>query len=266
MNSTGQIENYASAAEEQGLTGEDRINLSEPAQIAAAQQIAARSEGVCAGLTALITALTFGIALLTPPISGPLVADPLAYPFADIASRFPRDYYWMYPAMLLALVYLAWMVSQYHAAPVGRKLTAHLALSFAAPAAVILLVNYFVQLGVVQPSILNAEGDGIELLTQYNPHGLFIALEEIGYLLMSLSFAFSVALFARKTRLDAAIRGMLGGAALLSLLAYVVISAALGLAREYYLEITLISIDFLALIVSGGLVAWRQLRLSNLVE
>jgi hypothetical protein len=29
---------------------------------------------------------------------------------------------------------------------------------------------------------MNGETDGLSILTQYNPHGIFIALEEIGYL------------------------------------------------------------------------------------
>lgn len=34
---------------------------------------------------------------------------------------------------------------------------------------------------------MHGETEGITLLTQYNAHGIFIALEELGYLLMSLS-------------------------------------------------------------------------------
>jgi hypothetical protein len=34
---------------------------------------------------------------------------------------------------------------------------------------------------------MHGETEGITLLTQYNAHGIFIVLEELGYLLMSLS-------------------------------------------------------------------------------
>jgi hypothetical protein len=39
-------------------------------------------------------------------------------------------------------------------------------------------------------SLMNGQAQGIALLTQYNPYGVFIVLEELGYLLMSLSFLF----------------------------------------------------------------------------
>jgi hypothetical protein len=57
-------------------------------------------------LPAVLTIGTFAIAIATPPLAGPLCAGGcFTYPYSDIASRFPRDYYWMYPAMLLNLVY-----------------------------------------------------------------------------------------------------------------------------------------------------------------
>ena len=39
---------------------------------------------------------------------------------------------------------------------------------------------------------MNGETDGIALLTQYNGHGIFIAMEELGYITMSISFLFSL--------------------------------------------------------------------------
>ncbi|MDD4638425.1 MAG: hypothetical protein PHT63_01535, partial [Bacteroidales bacterium] len=58
-------------------------------------------------ITAVLTIFTFSIAILTPPLSGPFCeTGGFAYPFYDIAGRFPRDYYWMYPAMILTASYL----------------------------------------------------------------------------------------------------------------------------------------------------------------
>ena len=48
----------------------------------------------------------------------------------------------------------------------------------------------------MQPSILLGETEGFALLTQYNPHGVFIALEDLGYFLMGMAFVFLGALFA----------------------------------------------------------------------
>lgn len=69
-----------------------------------------------------------------------------------------------------------------------KKIYGYIGLSFSIISATILLIDYFVQISVIQPSLLQGETEGIAILTQYNPHGIFIALEEIGYLMMSLSF------------------------------------------------------------------------------
>lgn len=45
---------------------------------------------------------------------------------------------------------------------------------FAILAAVILLVDYFIQFSVVPVSLMSGETEGIPLLTLYNPHGIFI--------------------------------------------------------------------------------------------
>ena len=42
-------------------------------------------------------------------------------------------------------------------------------------------------------------------MTQYNPYGVFIVLEELGYLLMSLSFVFLAPVFAGGGRLASVI-------------------------------------------------------------
>lgn len=43
----------------------------------------------------ILTIITIGIANSTPPLSGPFCqAGCFQYPYTDIASRFPRDYYY----------------------------------------------------------------------------------------------------------------------------------------------------------------------------
>ena len=69
-----------------------------------------------------------------------------------------------------------------------------------------LLVDYFVQFSVVPASLMSGETEGITMLTQYNPHEIFIALEELGYIMMSLSFLFVAPVLADKTRLETLIR------------------------------------------------------------
>ncbi len=55
-------------------------------------------------------------------------------------------------------------------------------------ATAVLLIDYYIQVTVMQPSLVKGQLDGWAMLTMYNPHGVFIALEEIGYLLMSVVF------------------------------------------------------------------------------
>ena len=153
--------------------------------------------------TGVTTLISFGIAIVTPPVSGSFCReDCIGYPYLEIAGRFPRDYYWMFPAIVATLLYVALMVGLHGRAAAESKSFSLFAVVLAAMAALLLVGDYFIQLAVVQPSILAGEADGISLLTQYNPHGLFIALEELGYLLMSASLACVAPTLSRATRLE----------------------------------------------------------------
>ncbi len=133
-------------------------------------------------ITAILTVITFGIAITTPPLSGPYCTGScFEYPYIDISNRFPRDYYWMYPAILLSFTYLMMIVSIQHIATNGKKLYGMIGVSFAAMSALVLSADYFIQVSVIQPSLLSGETEGIALLTQFNPHGIFIVLEEMGF-------------------------------------------------------------------------------------
>src|ERR1044071_1326810 len=82
-------------------------------------------------LTAAITGITFLIAILTPPLSGPWCKSGCyEYPYVGIASRFPRDYYWMYPAMLLEVLFLVLLASIHQLAALEKKLYSLIALLF----------------------------------------------------------------------------------------------------------------------------------------
>jgi len=206
--------------------------------------------------TALSTMLTFAIAILTPPLSGPLCIEGcFDYPYLEIAARFPRDYYWMFAAIPATLLYVAWMVGLHARATPERRLVAQFGLALSVMAALTLVGDYFVQLAVIEPSILAGESDGISLLTQYNPHGAFIALEELGYLLMSLSLACMALALPKATRLERTIRwlfisGWVGNLAALGwfLLKY-------GHARAYLFEIAVISVDWFVLIAGASMAA-----------
>jgi hypothetical protein len=202
--------------------------------------------------TTFLTILTFVIAILTPPLSGPFCQSGCyQYPYLDIASRFPRDYYWMYPATILTLAYIALVSCIFYQVPSGKKVFGLIGLSFSLMASLILSIDYFVQITVIQPSLLQGETDGIAIFTQYNPHGLFIALEELGYLLMSLSFACLAPVFSKDSLLEKSIRRIFLAGFFVTLLALGMISILYGIHREYRFEVAVITIDWLVLFING---------------
>lgn len=206
-------------------------------------------------LSVALTVLTFGIAFFTPPLSGPYCMENcFEYPFSDIASRFPRDYFWMYAAMLQLLAYVALMTCIHRYSAEAKKAYSQIGLIFASMAAFVLLFDYFVQVSVIQPSLVNDETDGIALWSQYNAHGIFIALEELGYFLMSIAFFCMAPVFAGKG-IENVIRWIFVASFLLTVAALAWFSSAYGIHREYRFEIAAITINWLALIVSGTLLA-----------
>ncbi|KUG04007.1 hypothetical protein ASZ90_018596 [hydrocarbon metagenome] len=207
-------------------------------------------------LTTILTVVTFGIAVFTPPISGPFCLEgSINYPFLDIISRFPRDYFWMYPAILLTIFFVIFIVCIHQYAADDKKIYSQIGLSFALIAATILITDYFVQISVIQPSLLNGETDGISILTQYNPHGLFIALEEIGYLMMSLAFFCVSPVFSKATRLEKSLRWVFISCFILTCLSLIMIAGQYGINREYRFEVAVITIDWMVLILSGILMS-----------
>jgi hypothetical protein len=206
--------------------------------------------------TAVITVITFGFAIIAIPISGAnCVEGCISYPYLDTAAQFPKDYRWMPLAMIMVLSYLMLMVCIHACAPQPKKIYSQIALSFGFIAALVLLVDYFVQFSVVPISLMSGETEGITLLTQYNPHGIFIVLEELGYIMMSLSFLFAAPVFASRTRLESSIRWIFIGAFLLTVLAFTITTVNRGLDRQDSFEIAVISIDWLVLLVNGILLS-----------
>ena len=222
-----------------------------------ATHTAARLGYYLAIITSLLTLGTFITAFLTPPLSGPsCIADTCyEYPYLDIASRFPRDYWWMIPATVLALVFVALIACIPHVAPPEKKVFSQIGLAFAIIAAAALVIVYWTQLVVIQPSVEAGEADGISLLSQYNAHGLFIALEEVGYSLIALTFLAIAPVFAGMNRVERVLRWLFGIGFVLALVALVGTSIIYGIEREYRFEIMIISIDWIVMIITGFLLS-----------
>jgi lipopolysaccharide export LptBFGC system permease protein LptF len=95
----------------------------------------------------------------------------------------------------------------------------------------------------------------LALVTQYNPHGIFIALEELGYPLMSVAFLFLGLVFGGSARLERALRWLLVGGALVAFAAYIVLRLLYEMDLEYRFEVAVITINWTLLIVGGVLLS-----------
>lgn len=68
--------------------------------------------------------------------------------------------------------------------------------------------------------MLKGQTEGIPLLTQYKGHGIFIALEELGFILMSIAFLFLSPICIGKNRLEKALKWTYTIPSVLVLLSY----------------------------------------------
>jgi hypothetical protein len=200
----------------------------------------------------IMTILTWGFGMIAVPPAGPFCpGDCMEYPFSDLLDYYPRDYYWMYLAIFQVFAYLLFMISNYFTAKTERKIFGFSSVAFSIITAVILLTAYFVQFSVVPISMMKGESEGIALLTQYNGHGIFIALEDLAYITMSISFLFLAFVFSPGTRLEKAIRVIFLIAFPLLVLAFVFYTVKYGIDRSYRFEVAAISVNWLVIISAG---------------
>jgi hypothetical protein len=210
---------------------------------------AAISTVVCA-----VAAIALGAA--TPPRSGPFCPGPgIPYPYTDAAAFVSRDYLWMYPAFLLGPLFVVLMACIHDYAADGKKLFSRIGLAFASIAAAVLCIDYFVQLTVLQPSLVKGEIEHLSLFSQYNPHGVFIAFEHLGYLVIGVAFLFAAAAFAKRVKLERALRRLFVAGFILAVGSLVVLSLIYGMDIEYRYECAVILIDWTVLIVAGVLLS-----------
>ncbi len=203
-------------------------------------------------ILALISIISFGLGSMAVPISG--VNAPgggLQYPYLDTLKQFPKDYFWMITAMILIITYVVFMASLHSIANKERRIFSQISLIFTVISAAILLTAYFTQISVVPVSLRNNETAGITLITQYNPHGLFIALEELGYIMMSFSFLFIAQIFNNKGRLESFIKWIFIIAFVLTILSLIMISIRHGIERQDRFEVPALIISWLVLIING---------------
>jgi uncharacterized membrane protein len=208
--------------------------------------------------TGVLTLVTFALALTALP-------NVVPYPFtsAEIAAQWPGDYLWMYPAILLMVSFVALVAAIHECAPPDRRVYSLLALCGALASAMVLVVDYYVQATVMQPNLEKGQLDGWSLLTQYNPNGVFIALEELGYLAMTVTMLCLVPVLDGSDRVRRVLRWLFAGSFAVAVAALAVVSARQGIDRGDTFEIAVIVIVWLVLLVASPLLAvdfHRRLR------
>jgi hypothetical protein len=202
-------------------------------------------------LTVVVVAVFAVVSPATPPRSGPFCGSAcVAYPYVDVDEFIPGDYFWLLPGILLAPIFVVLMVCIHAYAAEPRKIHSRIGLSFALIYAVVILVDYYLQLTVVVPSLQAGETENLSLLTQYNPHGLFIALESLGYTMLTIALLFAAPVFAGG-RVERAIRGLFVLSFVLAVAAFVGL-AVLGHDLIAF-EVTVLMIIWIVLIASGAL-------------
>jgi hypothetical protein len=225
----------------------------------------ARRHGVCMGelqqppsrlslwasiLTAVMAAVSLGMAITTLPRSGPYCQSGcVGYPYTDVAAFVPRDYLWMYPAVLLTMLTMVLVECIHNRTAPSRGLLSRIGVAFTTMGVAILVVDYASQLTFLQPALLLGETEGLPPWSQYNPHGIFIALENVGYVLLNLAFLFiGVAMVRMPSRLWRAAGWVFAAGGGLTMALLVFYAAFYRVRLDYRFEVAAISVTWLVLI------------------
>jgi hypothetical protein len=161
----------------------------------------------------------------------------------------------MYFVVFQLCAFLIFVISNHFVAPTEKKIYSFISIAFALISATVLLLAYYIQFAVVPISVMKGETEGIALLTQYNGHGIFIVMEELGFILMSLAFLFLAPVYAFKSRVEKSVRFFLILPFVLIVLSFIFYSINFGLDRDYRFEVAAITINWIATIVIGILVS-----------
>jgi len=200
----------------------------------------------------ILTIVTFGFAMMAIPPAGPYCpGNCMEYPFRDLLNYYPRDYHWMYLAVFQLFAFLIFVISVHFVATPEKKIFSFSGVAFALISTTVLLADYFIQFAVIPISMMKGETEGIALLSQYNGHGIFIALEELGYITMSIALFFMTPVFFTNNRLEVLIRLLLLMPLVLNIIAFITYSTLFGIDRSYRFEVASISINWLFLIFIG---------------
>jgi hypothetical protein len=201
--------------------------------------------------TAVLSAAALAIGFVTPVRSGPFCQSAcVTYPYVPASSFYPGDYIWILPAILLMPTVLVLMACIDAYAADHARLFGHLGLAFALVYAPIVATDYFLQVTVVVPSLQTGQTEGLSLFTMANPHGLFVALESVGYLALATAFLFASRVF-EGGRIERGIRWTYVAGFVLAIALFI------GLYVQgtdiVAFEVAILSVDWSVLIITGAL-------------
>ena len=113
---------------------------------------------------------------------------------------------------------------------------------------------------------MKGETEGIALITQYNEHGLFIAMEELGYITMSIALFFLAFAFSKNTRAEKVIRTILISQLFLTIMTFIFYSIKFGIEQGYLFEVATITINWLVIIIVGIMVGFHYRKNLKLTD
>ncbi len=202
----------------------------------------------------VVGAVAAAVSVTTPPRSGPFCRSAcLTFPYLGADAFVPRDYWWMYPQSLLVLLGLVLLVCVRHALPSDVGVLGAVGVALWGVGTAVLLADYAVQLAVVQPSLLRGGGVQVAPLTQYDPAGVFIGLEDVGYLLLGLALVPVAAAFRGRRHRERALRWLLAAAGGTTVALLPVLAVAYGADLAYRYEVAAIALVWVGLLTGAVL-------------
>jgi hypothetical protein len=146
------------------------------------------------------------IALLVVLIDVGMIASTLLYPITTItnieayaASFSSMQMLPFVPSLILAPVFVIFMLSIYQIAPEEKKILGQLGLAFGVVCSAILSLHYYIQLTVVQQGLLNNQIEGLWQFATPNPYSFFWTFAALGYGFMGLALLCVAHIFEEKT-------------------------------------------------------------------
>ncbi len=206
-------------------------------------------------LTAVLATLFIFLGLF-----GSSYTEPNPYPYVWSSIK-TIDYMLFYPAFLLAPVFVVLLACIHQYTHPARKIFSFIALLFGLIYAAIIIPDYFILWTVNLPSIISGQTANLSIISLYNPHGIFIALESLAYIMMSISFLFLAPVF-KGGRIEKALKWLfiigfilaIGSFTFTSLMKYDIV----------VFEVGIITINVTVLIASGILISILFRRAQNI--